>query len=464
MMKAFTLFFPLLFISTLLSGQCQQGVDLSYVNAIEAGGGSYHDVAGNPVDPFRYFADRGAEMVRLRLWHTPENTPGKCGQPIRSGGLDDVLLAARRADSSGMALNLALHYGDYFVDPGKQQRPRAWDGLSGQLLIDSIYAYTYRTLERFHAQGTAPAILAVGNETNNGFVDATVPTNGFEWTVDAAKFNAGLRAVRDFNAAAGTAIRSAIHLTESYARAGAGEFAAAGVTDYDILGVSYYPFFNPRTTVEEIGELVDHLTRTYGKEVMIFETGFSHDNAGGADSYHNFLAGNGEVVDYPATPAGQRAFLGDLSRTVCAAGGTAVFYWEPAWITSRMCDAWGQGSSYENASWFDYSGRALPAFDWLSDDGTVSTGEPARAESRVGVYPNPAAPADTLHTESEETVVEWRLLDARGVEVAAVKAGEAGKAFTLRTGDLAAGTYLLQLKLADGRWTTRKIEIAGGKN
>ncbi|THH37870.1 glycosyl hydrolase 53 family protein [Neolewinella litorea] len=445
-----------LLLSGWLPAQCLQGVDLSYVNAIEQAGGIYRDADGERVDPYRYFADRGAEMVRLRLWHRPENIRSKCGEPISSGGMEDVLLAARKADSSGMGLNLAIHYGDYFVDPGKQRRPAAWDGHSGQVLLDSIYHYTYRTLERLHAQGTDPVIVAVGNETNNGFVDATEPTNGFEWAADADKFNAGLRAVRDFNTAQGTSIRSAIHLTENYARHGASGLTAAGVTDYDILGLSYYPHFNPQTTVAEIGELVSHLGETYDKEIMIFETGFSHNNTGGSDGYNNFLAGNGEVVDHPATPAGQRAFLGALSRTVCAAGGTAVYYWEPAWVSSGMCDAWGQGSSYENASWFDYDGRALPAFDWLSDDGTVSTQDEG-LDVRTSVYPNPGG--DTLNVESQLKVVEWQLLNTEGVVVAAVGAEAPGQSFTVRMRELPAGTYVLRLKMENGRWETRRVVV-----
>ncbi|MBB4080915.1 arabinogalactan endo-1,4-beta-galactosidase [Lewinella aquimaris] len=458
-MKPFFLL-PLLCFTSLLTGQCMQGVDLSYVNAIEQAGGIYYDTAGVRVDPYQYFAERGAEMVRIRLWHTPENNQSDCGEPITSGGREDVLLAARKIDSSGMGLNLAIHYGDYFVDPGKQERPQAWDGLSGQTLLDSIYHYTYRTLELLHAQGTDPVIVAVGNETDNGFVDATVRTNGFEWADDAAKFNAGLRAVREFNTTHGTTIRSAIHLTEGYARAGVKEFTDAGVTDFDVIGLSYYPHFNPRTTIGEMGELVGHLIETYGKEVMVFETGFSHNNTGGSDDYNNFLAGNGEVSSYPPTPSGQRDFLLALNEAICAAGGTAIFYWEPAWITSEMCDAWGQGSSYENASWFDYESKALPAFDWLGQDATVDTRLEENEALGINFFPNPLR-ADSLRIESDLPVREWRLLDMRGAQVAAGETKTTGVAFTVYTGRLAPGTYVIRLKLDDGRWVTRKLMASG---
>ena len=448
----------LLVLPASLATQCLQGVDLSYVNAVAEGGGIYRDTEGERVDPYAYFAERGAEMVRLRLWHTPENNQSACGAPITSGGLNDVLLAARRSDSAGMKINLALHYGDYFVDPGKQRRPAAWDGEEGQDLLDSIYNYTYRVLERMRAQGTTPAILAVGNETDNGFVDATAPTNGFEWTTDGPKFQAGIRAVQDFNRANGTVVKSAIHFTERYARYGAKDLEDAGVTGYDIMGVSYYPYFNPETTIAEIGELVGHLTETYGKEVMIFETGFSFNNTAGGDDYNNFLGGNGGVVNYPATPEGQRDFLLELTQTVCENGGTGVFYWEPAWISSEMCDAWGQGSSYENASFFDFGrdNRALPAFDFL-DYGTVATREAVPAHA-ISIFANPTV-GDTLRVKSALPVSGWRLFSADGREVLVVADPENEGDIAIPIKGFESGVYFLRLELGDGRHVSRRVTV-----
>ncbi|WP_116107274.1 glycosyl hydrolase 53 family protein [Lewinella sp. IMCC34191] len=448
----------LFLLPALLLGQCLQGVDLSYVNAVEAGGGVYRDTEGNRVDPFAYFAERGAEMVRLRLWHTPENNESACGAPITSGGLADMLRAARRADSAGMKINLAVHYGDYFVDPGKQRRPAAWDGLDQAILLDSIYGYTYRVLDSMYAQGTPPAILAVGNETDNGFVDASVPTNGFEWAVDGPKFQAGIDAVAAFNEARGTTIRSAIHMTERYVRYGAEALRDAGVTGFDIFGVSYYPFFNPETTVEAIGVLVKHLVESYGKEVMIFETGFSWNNTAGADDYNNFLGGNGNVVDYPATPQGQLDFLVDLTQTVCENGGMGVFYWEPAWVTSTLCDAWGQGSSYENATFFDFQreNRALPAFEFLSYE-TVATHAPLGADA-IRVYANPTSD-DRIYIESNEPIASYQLLTVNGRLVMENSDKEGRLHLEVPVDGLPDGIYFLRMQLRDGRTVNRRVSI-----
>jgi arabinogalactan endo-1,4-beta-galactosidase len=37
-----------------------------------------------------------------------------------------------------------------------------------------------------------------------------------------------------------------------------------------------------------------------------------------------------------------------------------MMYWEPAWITIRLRDQWGQGSSWDNCALFDSKGNALP--------------------------------------------------------------------------------------------------------
>ncbi len=443
----------LLFLPLAVAGQCRQGADLSYVNTIEANGGVYRNENGEIVDPYRYFAERGAKIVRIRLWHTPESTESACGAPITAGNLEDVLLAARRMDSSGMALNLAIHYSDYFVDPGKQRRPRAWEGLSGTELTDSMDAYTYRVLARLHAQGTDPAIVAIGNETTNGFVDATDRTDGFNWAEDAEKFNAGLRAVARFNREMGTDILRGLHLTVPTARFGAAEFLRNGVTDYDVLGLSFYPGFHRDYTVAQVGELVGELAADYDKEVMIFETGFSWTATGFADNYGNFLGDNGSTVDFLQSPVGQRDFMLALSEAVRANGGTGVLYWEPAWVTSEMCDAYGRGSSYENVSFFDFGNgnRPLPAFAFLEACGTVATAAPGRTVD-LTVYPNLSAEGQ-VRIESPVPVVSWRLRDASGTLLAEGRID--GDSLTL--GQQPAGMTWLELTLADGRRVTRRL-------
>ncbi|MCB0649689.1 MAG: glycosyl hydrolase 53 family protein [Saprospiraceae bacterium] len=412
-MNRFILLLVLLLFTNLSQAQCLiTGADLSYVNTIEQNGGIYKDESGVNVDPYEFFAQKGTGMIRLRLWHTPENFTSAGGNPITSSNLSDVLYASQRAVQNGMDLNISIHYGDYFNDPGKQLRPAAWQGLTQTTLLDSIYRYTYHVLEKLYEQNTVPAIVSIGNETTYGFIDASSPTNGFSWPADAEKYNAGLSAVDDFNQQYSQNVKKAVHFTESTASWLAGLFEDKGVTNFDVIGVSYYPNFSPNTDLQELGQLISNLVNSTGKEVMIFETGFIWTTSNG-DSYGNFMGNNGNVLNYPVSPDGQRSFLLDLAATVYENGGTAVFYWEPAWISSGMYDLWGHGSSYENASLFKFNNNnsALPGFDFFDFCSPTAMNEPPEAE-RVLVFPNPSN--GVFQIESKAPLSAWELYDITG--------------------------------------------------
>ncbi len=435
------------------------GADLSYTNTILEKGGEYRNTEGVLIDPYQYFSEQGAKMVRLRLWHTPENIEGFCENPIRSSNLEDVLLAAQRIYANGMGLNLSIHYGDYFNDPSKQLRPNAWEGLSHQVLMDSIYQYTFQVLERLYNQNTIPNIVSIGNETTNGFIDESTPTNGFAWPVDADKFNAGLNAIDDFNATYVQHVLKAIHLTENTAKWVTGEFINHGITNFDIIGVSYYPFFSPEISLDNIGTLIRDLVHDYGKTVMLFETGFiwTHENA---DDYNNFIGNNGNVLEYPLSPDGQKEFLVDLCQVVSDNGGRGVFYWEAGWITSDMCDKWGQGSSYENASFFDFNDQnsPLPAFDFFQFDDTLSVNQ-ISAQYQIKISPNPFSSSVSISYELIDTKkVTFRIYDVSGVLVAIISQNQlaGNQQIVWDAREFPKGTYYFKLRF-DSRVACGKL-------
>ena len=414
--KTITILLPLFFFTSLnfTFSQCLiTGADLSYVNKIEQNGGNYKDASGNVVNPFVLFADKGAKMIRLRLWHTPENGIDFCGNPINSSNLNDVLFAAQRIKSNGMRLNLSIHYSDNFVDPGKQLRPTAWIGLSQQVLLDSIYNYTFKVLEKLYLQNTLPDIVSIGNETTWGFIDESTPTNGFSWPEDAEKFNAGFNAVDYFNQSNNTIIKKALHFTESTAEWATNLFQSKGITNYDVIGISYYPKNSPSKTLQNIGQMISRLKNTYNREIMIFETGFIW-TTNWADNYGNFIGNNGTALTYPISPQGQRDFLLDLASVVYENGGTGLLYWEPAWISSNMCDKWGRGSSYENASFFNFtnSNSALPAFDFFGFCKPLALENISKQED-VMIYPNPIQ-SNIIQITTEIPLDSWKIVNSEG--------------------------------------------------
>jgi arabinogalactan endo-1,4-beta-galactosidase len=346
------------------------GADLSYVNQILDHGGVYQN-DGVETDPYEIFADRGTDVVRFRLFHDPQwiteayDDPGK---PLYHD-LDDVALGIQRAKAQGMQVLLDFHYSDIWADPASQEVPDAWDGESFEDVVDSVYNYTYNTLRSLSDQDLLPEMVQVGNETNSGMVhpygavyeDAT-------WQELGELINSGISAVRDIENESGEEILVMLHIAQPE---NVGYWfdqvtTEGAVEDFEIVGFSYYTPYSD-VPLGEISGYVQTFKNDYNREVMILETAYPW-TLEGADDYGNIFYTESLVDGYPATQEGQRDFMIELIKEVKDGGGSGVFYWEPAWITSNLKDLWGTGSSWENNALFDFQGNAHVGFDYMSHD------------------------------------------------------------------------------------------------
>ena len=457
MKKHINIILLLLSSVNLLSGQCfLTGADLSYTNEILNNGGVYKNDDGEEVDPFEYFALRGTDIVRLRLWHTPSNNIDFCGNPISSSSLSDVLDAALKIKSNGMKLKLSIHYSDYFADPEYQKRPFAWEGISQQDLLDSIANYTEYVLNELYNQNTVPEIVSIGNETNWGFIDETNTTNGFIWEEDRDKFNIALNTVDIFNNEKNTEIKKALHFTESSALWATDQFIKNGVNNFDIIGISYYPYFSPNISLNQIGELINDLVVNYEKEVMIFETGFVWTNEY-SDNYNNFMSNNGFFIGQPMNEVGQLEYLLALSEKIEENNGTGLIYWEPSWITSNLCDMWGQGSSYENVAMYNLeTNQPLESFSFFDYCGDfVKTND--LIDSSIKIYPNPIT-KNELIIENETKNAKWTIVDILGNTKLEGKFNNKDYNKIMITNSLN-GFFLLKIELENGKLLFKKIMI-----
>lgn len=334
------------------------GADMSYVNEMEDCSAVYRN-AGKTVDPFALLARKGGNIVRVRIWNDARWT--------RYSDLADVTKTVRRARAAGMQVLLDFHYSDDWTDGEKQRVPAAWAGKDTAAQADALYAYTRAVLARLDAQGLMPELVQVGNETNPEMMGG-VKERAIDWKRNARLFDAGIRAVRDAGKAAKIAPRVMLHIAQpENVEPWFDAATRAGVRGYDIIGISYYKKWSTRS-MKELGETIARVKGRYGKDVIVVETAypFTNDNA---DASPNLLGPDTLVAGYPATPAGQRRYLIDLTQIVADTGGAGVVYWEPNWVSTRCGTRWGKGSNWENAAWFDYRRtEALPAFDFLSYD------------------------------------------------------------------------------------------------
>ena len=324
------------------------GADLSYVNEMEDCGAVYLDDAGMPADPFKIFADNGTNLVRLRLWHNPD----------WSGYSDyeDVKKSIQRSKQHGMEVLLDFHYSDTWADPSKQFVPAAWLDVVDDLdaLSDSIYNYTYKVLDDLASENLLPEMVQVGNEINSEILLENEPSGAINWNRNAILLNRGIQAVRDISTAHSKSIDIMLHVAQPENGLWWFEEATAnGITDYEWIGLSYYPKWSTYG-LDTVSSAFRSLIRDYGKQLMVVETAypFTMDNADPA----NNIMGNDALADgYPATQQGQLDFLNRLSEIIGLAGAEGIVYWEPAWVSTTCSTPWGQGSHWDNATLFDHS-------------------------------------------------------------------------------------------------------------
>ena len=339
------------------------GVDLSYVNQVEDYGGIYKD-SGKNKDPFRIMKDHGANTVRVRLWHTP-SWVGKLNNGKMYYDLYGTGETIRRAKGQGMAVNLDIHYSDRWADPAHQETPAAWSGLPLMILKDSVYNYTLAVLNYLKIKNLVPEMVQVGNETNSGMLWPAGKVENNNWQSFATLLNSGIRAIRDFSQTSAVKPKIILHVAQlQNAEYWTNNLLSNGVTDFDILGLSHYPKWSTTGTMDEIENKIRALKTRVGKQVMIVETAYPW-TGNNADSYTNIISANDKASGYGITQEEQFRYMKDLTQTIIRAGGTGIMYWEPAWISSRLNDGWGTGSSWENNAFFDFDGNVLPVIDHM---------------------------------------------------------------------------------------------------
>ena len=343
------------------------GADLSYVNQILDHGGIYKD-SGNVEDPYRIFRKYGANVIRFRLFYNPTWTKtvyGASGTQLYND-YADVKKGISQSKAAGMQVCLDLHYSDTWADPSKQQKPAAWDTLTRiSVLADSLYNYTFRTLNNLGNNGLMPEYVQIGNEINPGLL---LP-QGNRWNGNEANMilllNSGIRAVRDAGASNSIKPKIIIHIAQpENVDAWFNGLAAKGLADYDIIGISYYYLYST-VSIDDISTYISRIRAKYSKEVMIMETSYPWTSAD-ADSYHDMFNASKLVPGYTATIDGQYNYLLVLTQKIIDGGGKGIFYWEPAWITSNLKDMWGSGSSWDNHTLFDFQGSVIKGMNYMT--------------------------------------------------------------------------------------------------
>ncbi|MEJ5229151.1 MAG: glycosyl hydrolase 53 family protein [Pseudothermotoga sp.] len=345
------------------------GVDLSMLYEIERLGGKFYE-NGQQRDCLEILKNKGVNWVRLRVWNDPTDENGK---PLGGGNCsrENMAQVAKRAKVLGMKVLLDFHYSDWWADPGKQNKPKAWKDLHGEDLKRAIYEYTKDVLSYMKEQDASPDMVQVGNEVNNGFLwpDGLIVgagAGGFEGFTELLK--EAIKAVREFD----PKIAVMIHLAEGgnnqLFRWFFDEMIKRNV-DFDVIGVSFYPYWHG--TLEDLKENLNDLAKRYGKKIIIAETAYAWTLLD-ADGHPNIFGhiSMAEQAGYLPTIQGQRTFLAELAQVIRQVPddlGVGFFYWEGAWIPIKGA-GWktNEGNPWENQALFYFNGDTLPSLDVFS--------------------------------------------------------------------------------------------------
>lgn len=344
------------------------GGDISLLTPYEERGATYYDHSGNSIaSPLEFFKDEGMNLMRVRIFVDPSNASATDkGQGVCQD-LDYVKALGKRIKDAGLSFMLDFHYSDSWADPAKQWTPKAWLTLTDDELYTTIYNYTRETLQELVAAGATPDFIQTGNEISYGML----------WGAEGSSSNrcysgseAGWTRFTTLLRRAGEACREIcpeakiiIH-TERVANTGVlknfyTQMASKGV-DYDIVGLSYYPYFHGNlAALESALKTVETAFPT--KKIMVVEAGYPYmwEVPGTTFDY---------TSTYPYSDAGQKTFTDDLITLLNrhASVNGLVWWWPEAnerglnYNTQRVTDGWYNSSLFDNNT-----GRATSALSSL---------------------------------------------------------------------------------------------------
>lgn len=366
------------------------GGDISLLPDYEAAGVQYRDRSGKIIpDLLPWLKEQGMNAMRVRLFVDPEAYTGSDKDPNAKQSLDYITPLCKRIKDTGLDLMLDFHYSDTWADPAKQWTPKAWENLSDEQLYEKIYEYTKASLQHLVDAGATPDFIQTGNEISYGMLwgkntepesslKKTFMGNNANWDRFGKLLRQAIKACHEVCPDAKIVIhteRVAQHAVLSYFYDKMNQLDV----DYDIIGLSYYPYFHGNMDV--LKKAISELEKKFsGKEIMIVETGYP---------YKWEVPGTTHDVskDYPYTEAGQEKFVADLVKTLHEYKNVdGLFWW---WLEYN---AYGAGlSNWYNAPLFDSTtGKATKALTtlctFLDDTNNIDTFLPDSQEQGDGKW------------------------------------------------------------------------------
>lgn len=338
MLKNLLILFALA-LSNALSAQHKEtafakGADIGWLPQMEATGYKFYDNNGKETDCLQLLKDLGMNSIRLRVWVNPsdDKASGHCSK-------EETIAMALRAQKMGFRIMINFHYSDSWADPAKQFKPKAWEKHSFAELLNDVYNHTFDVINALKVAGVTPEWVQVGNEIPGGMLWPEGSTDN--WPQLGQLLNKGYDAVK----AVDKNIKVIVHVDEGNNNEKFRTFfdnATAQKVKYDVIGLSYYPYWIKKDYTETIADLqfnLNDMAKRYNKEVMIVEVGGEDDKV--QNTYELLTATIKAVKNVPNNK------------------GIGVLYWEPQGARS-----W---SHYALSAW-QADGKPSPALNAFKEN------------------------------------------------------------------------------------------------
>lgn len=335
-----------------------KGMDLSFQSELEDYNIDYKDANGNPVELLDFVKSKGANLVRLRLWHTPQNG---------ENGLADVKAYAQKIKAKNMDFLLDFHYSDYWADPGTQTPPAAWQNMTTNQVKVETYNYTKDVVLQLKAQNTLPKMIQIGNETDSGFLwnyGRVWDDFSNNWVNYAGLISEAIRAIREVDTQ--NTVQIMLHHSNVENAIYLFNKLQPYNLDFDVIGLSYYPQFHTQY-LNLVASKLNELATTFNKDILMAEVAYPFTLQWN-DNQANFIGTLDQTLEeFLPTPQGQKAYFEWLVTTIKNIPnnrGIGFCYWAPDWVAFNGNENTStNGTSWENQCLFDFDLKALPALD-----------------------------------------------------------------------------------------------------
>lgn len=333
------------------------GGDISLLPTYEQNGAHYLDKDGKQITTgmINYFKAQGWNAMRVRLFVDPSKASAEHkGEGVRQD-LDYVKALGKQIKDAGLQFMLDFHYSDTWTDPGKHSTPSAWNSSDPEVLANTLYNYTKDCLNELDKAGATPDFVQPGNEITYGMLWPTghcYPDGGNHTGGTFANFakylQAGIKAIREVLPQAKVVIQTEMskssNVTNFY------NTLKTYTNDYDIIGISYYPYYHG--TLSTLEAVIKVLEQNYSdKKIQLVETGY----------YHCYYPDDAKFKistfpNWPATNAGQLQFAKDLIAMLNKHESVnGLYWWFPEanekgldWNTKRVTDKWYNAGLFDN--------------------------------------------------------------------------------------------------------------------